>query len=99
MTSYETLPALCIKRSNNLAAFPDYFYHQLNPHEVPDPSNPRYSSRPLKTESVTLMGFYSGNRDILAASVRDYCTGVLKILVCKGTKPAPAGNDIKRPVF
>ena len=33
--------------------------------------------RPLKTESITLMEFYSGQPDILAASVRDYCTGVL----------------------
>ena len=32
---------------------------------------------PLKTENLTLMEFYSGQPDNLAASVRDYCTGVL----------------------
>ena len=37
----------------------------------------RLHPRPLKTESLTVMQFYSGQPDNLAASVRDYCTGVL----------------------
>ena len=51
------------------------------PHEIRTTcSNPR----PLKTESITLMELYSGQPDILAASVRDYCTGVLsnQIVAC-----------------
>ncbi|MDG2405883.1 MAG: hypothetical protein P8M25_13310, partial [Paracoccaceae bacterium] len=33
--------------------------------------------RPLKTESLSLMEFCSGKPDNPAASVMDYCTGVL----------------------
>ena len=52
--------------------------------------------RPLKTESITLMEFYSGQPDILAASVRDYCTGVLTIN--RNKKKAPKGFA-KRQVY
>ena len=39
------------------------------------------------------MEFYSGQPDILAASVRDYCTGVLKPYVYAEWKQCRAGLD------
>jgi hypothetical protein len=72
-------------------------YPESLPHTVPDHTVPIASSPPsAKAESLPLADFYSGQQpDILAASVVDYCSGVLNFQT--NEKPRPLDSSFKGP--